>query len=96
MLLILEHVVGGWAASLAVAGYTALIVRGMVKTEMIPAEPMPKPAAFSKNEIWGWTVVLAISFVLAIVSPTALGTVPLTVLPFFLSATVLGYMIGSR
>eukprot|EP00250_Pteridium_aquilinum_P011578 c20165_g1_i1 orf=145-1674(+) len=88
--------VGGWAASLAVAGYTALIVRRLVKTEMIPAEPMAKPTAFSKNELWGWTVVMMTSFVLAIVSPTALGTVSLTVLPFFLSATVLGYIVGSR
>lgn len=87
--------VGGWAASLAVAGYTALVVRRIVKTEMIPAEPMAKPAAFSKNELWGWTIVLAASFVLAIVSPTALGSVPCTVLPFFLSATVLGYIVGS-
>ncbi|KAH7444833.1 hypothetical protein KP509_02G093900 [Ceratopteris richardii] len=87
--------VGGWAASLAVAGYTALFVRKLVKTQMMPAEPMPKPAAFSNSEIWGWTVVLVASFALAIVSPTFLGSVPSTVLLFFLSATVLGYMVGS-
>ncbi|MCO5597534.1 hypothetical protein L7F22_051612 [Adiantum nelumboides] len=88
--------VGGWAASLAVAGYTALVVRRIVKTQMIPAEPMPKPAPFSSNELWGWTIVLAASFTLALVSPTALGPVPTTVLPFFLAATVLGYIVGSN
>ncbi|KAI5063499.1 hypothetical protein GOP47_0022046 [Adiantum capillus-veneris] len=93
---IVAILVGGWAASLAVAGYTALVVRSVVKTEMIPAEPMPKPAPFSRNELWGWAIVLAASFTLAIVSPTALGSVPSTVLPFFLAATVLGYIVGSN
>ncbi|XP_031501513.1 plastidal glycolate/glycerate translocator 1, chloroplastic [Nymphaea colorata] len=87
--------VGGWVASLSVAGYTAITVRKMVKTEMIPAEPMSKPPPFSVIEIWTWATILVSSFVFALVSPTALGTTARTCLPFLLAATVLGYMVGS-
>ncbi|KAG0474751.1 hypothetical protein HPP92_014437 [Vanilla planifolia] len=88
--------VGGWLASLSVAGYTAITVRRIVKTEMIPAEPMAKPAPFSTIEIWVWTSILVSSFSLAFVNPTALGTNARTCLPFLLAATILGYMLGSR
>ncbi|CAN6486520.1 unnamed protein product [Victoria cruziana] len=87
--------VGGWVASLSVAGYTAITVRKMVKTEMVPAEPMSKPPPFSIIEIWTWAIILVSSFVFALVSPTALGTTAKTCLPFLLAATVLGYMVGS-
>ena len=63
---------------------------------MIPAEPMEKPSPFSSNELWAWTAVLLGSFGLAVFSPSALGTVPLTTLPFFLAATVVGYIVGTR
>ncbi|CAA6667028.1 unnamed protein product [Spirodela intermedia] len=82
---IFSILIGGWLASLCVAAYTALTVRNIVKTEMIPAEPMALI----------WTAVFISSFVLALVSPTALGTSALTNLPFLLAATVLGYMTGS-
>ncbi|PKA66532.1 Plastidal glycolate/glycerate translocator 1, chloroplastic [Apostasia shenzhenica] len=87
--------VGGWLASLAVAGYTAIAVRRMVKTEMIPAEPMTKPAPFSILELWVWTAIFVSSFVLALINPIALGTSARTCLSFLLAATVLGYMVGS-
>uniref|UniRef100_A0A1D1YV39 Uncharacterized protein ywbG n=1 Tax=Anthurium amnicola TaxID=1678845 RepID=A0A1D1YV39_9ARAE len=87
--------VGGWVASLCVAGYTALTVRKIVKTEMIPAEPMAKPSPFSSTEIMTWTAVFILSFTIASVAPTALGTSAKTCLPFLLAATVLGYMVGS-
>ncbi|KAF3790733.1 Plastidal glycolate/glycerate translocator 1 [Nymphaea thermarum] len=90
-----KNAVGGWVASLSVAGYTAITVRKMVKTEMIPAEPMSKPPPFSVIEIWTWATILVSSFVFALVSPTALGTTARTCLPFLLAATVLGYMVGS-
>lgn len=85
----------GWLASLAVAGYTAITVRKMVKTELIPAEPMSKPSPFSSLELWTWSGIFLISFVGAIFYPTVLGTSARTCLPFLLSATVLGYMVGS-
>ncbi|KAI0500353.1 hypothetical protein KFK09_018565 [Dendrobium nobile] len=88
--------VTGWAASLCVAGYTAITIRKIVKTEMIPAEPMTKPAPFSTLEILVWSAVFIASFVLALINPTALGTSARTFLPFLLAATVLGYMVGSR
>ncbi|KAL8463323.1 hypothetical protein ACS0TY_034106 [Phlomoides rotata] len=48
---ILCIIVGGWLASLSVAGFTPIAVRKMVNTEMIPAEPMPKPSPFSSIEL---------------------------------------------
>ncbi|KAJ6854292.1 plastidal glycolate/glycerate translocator 1, chloroplastic [Iris pallida] len=87
--------VGGWLASLAVAGYTALTVRKIVKTEMIPAEPMGKPSPFSSLEVWFWSGIFLSSFILALTNPTALGTSARTCLPFLLAATVLGYMVGT-
>lgn len=87
--------VGGWLASLTVAGYTAVTVRKIVKTEMVAAEPMKKPSPFSSVEVWSWTAVFASSFALALLVPSALGTSARTRLPFLLAATVLGYMVGS-
>ncbi|XP_042416457.1 plastidal glycolate/glycerate translocator 1, chloroplastic-like [Zingiber officinale] len=87
--------VGGWLASLSVAGQTAITVRKLVKTEMIPAEPMPKASPFSNVELWTWASIFLSTFVLAYVNPTALGTSARTCLPFLLAATVLGYMVGS-
>lgn len=66
-----------------------------MKTELVDAEPMGKPAPFSSLEVWTWTAVLLISFVSALFYPTALGTSARTCLPFLLAATVLGYMVGS-
>ncbi|KAF6995173.1 hypothetical protein CFC21_011723 [Triticum aestivum] len=86
---------GGWFASLAVAGYTALTVRKIVKTELIAAEPMGKPSAFATLEFWAWGAVFVASFATAFVNPTALGTTARTCLPFMLASTVLGYMVGS-
>lgn len=86
--------VGGWFASLCVAGFTAIAVRKTVKTEMIDAEPMAKPSPFSPTEVWAWSGVFVISFVAALFYPTALGTSARTCLPFLLASTVLGYMVG--
>ncbi|KAM3402996.1 hypothetical protein ACQJBY_006653 [Aegilops geniculata] len=86
---------GGWFASLAVAGYTALTVRKIVKTELIAAEPMGKPSAFATLEFWAWGAVFVASFATAFVNTTALGTTARTCLPFMLASTVLGYMVGS-
>lgn len=82
-------------ASLMVAGYTAITVRRIVQTEMIPAEPMTKPSPFTAVELWAWAAIFVLSFALALVYPTALSTSAGTCLPFLLAATVLGYMIGS-
>ncbi|KAK3157263.1 hypothetical protein QOZ80_2AG0118480 [Eleusine coracana subsp. coracana] len=84
---------GGWLASLAVAGYTALAVRKLVKTQLIPAEPMSKPSPFSTFETWAWAAIFVASFGLAYFNPTALGTTARTCLPFLLASTVLGYMV---
>jgi len=86
---------GGWLASLCVAGFTAIAIRKMVNTKMMPAEPMAKPPPFSAAEIWSWSLIFIASFVGAFLYPTILGTHARTCLPFLLSATVLGYMIGS-
>nr|DAD19232.1 TPA_asm: hypothetical protein HUJ06_020695 [Nelumbo nucifera] len=87
--------VGGWLASLSVAGYTAIAVRKIVKTEMVAAEPMAKPSPFSRIEVLAWTGIFVSSFATALLYPTALGTNARTCLPFLLAATVLGYMVGS-
>ncbi|CAM6126433.1 unnamed protein product [Calypogeia fissa] len=89
-------IVAGWAASCAVAGSTAMVVRSIVKTEMEPAEYTPKAAPFADWEVKAMASAMVLSFALAIYSPTALGTAAMTVLPFFLSATALGYAIGSN
>lgn len=88
-------IVVGWLASLAVAGYTAIAVRKMVKTEMIPAEPMSKPSPFASWELLIWSLIFVASFVSSLLYPTAFGTSARTCLPFLLASTVLGYMIGS-
>lgn len=87
--------VGGWAGSLYVAGYTAIAVRKMVGTKMIAAEPIPKPSPFSRKEIWFWTIVLSGSFILTVLSPLAFGTYARTCLPCLLAATALGFILGS-
>ncbi|KAA8525708.1 hypothetical protein F0562_007563 [Nyssa sinensis] len=87
--------VGGWLASLCVAGFTAIAVRKMVKTEMMAAEPMAKPAPFSLLEVWTWSGIFLLSFAAAYFYPTAFGTSARTCLPFLLASTVLGYMVGS-
>ncbi|XP_017216286.1 plastidal glycolate/glycerate translocator 1, chloroplastic-like [Daucus carota subsp. sativus] len=89
-------IVGGWLATLIVAGYTAIAVRKMVKTELIPAEPMSRPSSFSQTEVRVWTGFFIVSFVAALIHPTLLGTHAITYLPFLLAATVLGYMVGCR
>ena len=86
---------GGWLATLCVAGYIAFAVRKMVNVEMIDAEPMAKPSPFVPIEVWSWSGVFLISFVTALLYPTALGTTARTCLPFLLASTVLGYMVGS-
>ena len=86
---------GGWLATLCVAGYTALAIRKTVKTEMIDAEPMEKPSPFSSIEVWAWTGILLISLVVALFNPTALGTHARTCLPFLLASNVLGYILGT-
>ncbi|PPR96998.1 hypothetical protein GOBAR_AA23658 [Gossypium barbadense] len=73
-------IAGGWLASLCVAGFTAIAIRKIVKTEMVDAEPMAKPSSFAPIEFWTWG---------------ALGTTARTCLPFLLASTVLGYMVGS-
>ncbi|KAE8724177.1 Plastidal glycolate/glycerate translocator 1 [Hibiscus syriacus] len=88
-------IAGGWLASLCVAGFSAIAVRKIVKTEMIDAEPMKKPSPFSPIEFWAWGGIFLSSFVSALFYPTALGTAARTCLPFLLASTVLGYMIGS-
>ncbi|XP_076916919.1 plastidal glycolate/glycerate translocator 1, chloroplastic-like isoform X2 [Bidens hawaiensis] len=87
--------VGGWLASLAVAGYSAIAVRKLVKTEMIPAEPMAKPSPFSSLELAAWGVISVASFVAALKYPELLGTNARTCLPFLLGFTVIGYIVGS-
>lgn len=88
--------VGGWLATLSVAGYTAITVRKMVNTEMTDAEPMAKPPPFSTIEVLTWTGIFLISFVTALLYPTILGTSARTCLPFLLASTVLGYIVGFR
>ncbi|MED6161226.1 Plastidal glycolate/glycerate translocator 1, chloroplastic [Stylosanthes scabra] len=88
-------IVGGWLATVCVAGFTAIAVRKAVKTQMVDAEPMGKPSPFSAIEVWTWSALLLASFVGALFYPTVLGTAARTCLPFLLAATVLGYMVGS-
>lgn len=91
----LSSLVGGWFATLAVAGHTALAVRKLVKTQLTTAEPMSKPSPFSTFEIGACAAIFFVSFGVAYFNPTALGTTARTCLPFLLAATVLGYMVGS-
>ncbi|KAI4371638.1 hypothetical protein MLD38_009965 [Melastoma candidum] len=88
-------IVAGWLASLCVAGYSAISVRKLVRTELVDAEPMGKPSPFSALELWAWSGVFVISFVAALYYQTALGTNARTCLPFLLASTVLSYIIGS-
>lgn len=82
-------------ASLCVAGFTAITVRKIVKTELTEAEPMKKPSPFSSVEVLSWIVIFVASFASALYYPNLLGTAARTCLPFLLASTVLGYMVGS-
>ena len=88
--------VGGWMATLLVAGFTAVQVRNMVKTELLPAEPVAKAAPFTNTELFAWTSVMLLTFGMAIRYPTALGPEATTAAPFLLAATVVGYLVGTR
>ncbi|XP_057758994.1 plastidal glycolate/glycerate translocator 1, chloroplastic [Arachis stenosperma] len=88
-------IVGGWLATLSVSGFTAIAVRKAVKTEMIDPEPMEKPPPFSSIELWSWIAVFLISFIMALLFPTALGTAARTCFLFYLASTVVGYIVGS-
>jgi len=88
--------VGGWVATLLVAGFTAVQVRNMVKTELLPAEPVAKAAPFTNTELFAWTSVMLLTFGMAVRYPTALGPVATTAAPFLLAATVVGYLVGTR
>ncbi|CAN6294118.1 unnamed protein product [Urochloa humidicola] len=83
------------ASGLKILTITSLAVRKLVKTQVIPAEPMSKPSPFSTSETWAWAAIFVASFGVAYFNPTALGTTARTCLPFLLAATVLGYMVGS-
>ncbi|GLU05326.1 hypothetical protein SLE2022_224300 [Rubroshorea leprosula] len=89
-------IAGGWFATLCVAGFTAITIRKIVKTEMIDPEPMAKPSPFSPLEFWTWSGIFVISFVASLLHPTVLGSNARTYLPFLLASNVLGYMVGSR
>eukprot|EP01018_Ginkgo_biloba_P008649 Gb_28781 [translate_table: standard] len=65
----------------------------MVKIEIMRVEPMPKPSPFSKKEIWFWTIIFLVSFILANLSPMDFGTRDRTCLPFLLATTYLRYII---
>ncbi|KAH0879058.1 hypothetical protein HID58_066452, partial [Brassica napus] len=83
------------ASGVKICYIVAIAVRKMVKTEMTEAEPMSKPSPFSTLELWSWSGIFVVSFVGALFYPTSLGTSARTCLPFLLSSTVLGYIVGS-
>uniref|UniRef100_A0A0R0ISZ3 Plastidal glycolate/glycerate translocator 1, chloroplastic n=1 Tax=Glycine max TaxID=3847 RepID=A0A0R0ISZ3_SOYBN len=56
--------VGGWLATFCVAGYAAIAVRKAVKTELVEAEPMGKPAPFSLKSL-GTSARTCLPFLLA-------------------------------
>ncbi|KAK6137247.1 hypothetical protein DH2020_028994 [Rehmannia glutinosa] len=61
------------ASGLKILFIIAIAVRKMVNTEMVPAEPMPKPSPFSSVELWTWSGIFLISFVSAFLYPTILN-----------------------
>lgn len=82
--------------TLLVAGFTAVQVRKMVNTELLPADPVPKAAPFTNTEMFSWIAIMLLSFGMAVRYPTALGPEATTTAPFLLSATVVGYLVGTR
>ncbi|BBN19612.1 hypothetical protein MPTK1_8g12090 [Marchantia polymorpha subsp. ruderalis] len=85
----------GWMASLAVAGYTTVMMRNIVKTVVQPAEYTPKPPPFSDVEFKALAAAAVVFLAVAVWQPTAFGTPAMTTLPYFLSATALGYVFGT-
>lgn len=83
-------------ATLLVAGYTAVQVRKMVNTELLPADPVPKAAPFTSTEMFSWIAIMLLFFGMAVRYPTALGPEATTTAPFLLAATVVGYLVGTR
>ena len=82
--------------TLFVAGFTAMQVRKMVNTELLPVDPVPKAAPFTSTERVSWITIMLISFGMAVRYPTALGPVATTAAPFLLAATAVGYLMGTR
>ena len=82
--------------TLLVAGFTAVQVRNMVNTKLLPTDPVPKAAPFTNTELFSWTAIMLLCFGMAVRYPTALGPEATTTAPFLLAATVVGYLVGTR
>jgi len=82
----------GMVMSLVVTAQVAVVVRAIMKTKMAkmgpPSKPLPPPQMYHRV---GWGAVAVISLVTSLVSPSMASTMAV---PFLLSGTVGGYLIG--
>jgi len=97
LLSILLIVVVGMVASCAFTAQAAVAIRASLKTELGPYEVGPTIPPFHRLHVTIWTAILLAGLVLASVSPAAImNSHAATASIFFLAATILGFILGSK
>lgn len=88
---------GGWVVTLVGIALLASAVRRGVSTQLGSAPNMSSTSAYSLWEIITWAGVGAASGLVAYLAPNAFGLHQATVAaPFFVCATVTGFLLGSQ
>ncbi|XP_002960739.2 plastidal glycolate/glycerate translocator 1, chloroplastic [Selaginella moellendorffii] len=84
-----------WAGTLTVTTLFTTLVRRYAKARLEEAPSGISLAPFSIWEAIPWLAIGAAGFILVYVSPTLLGSPARTLIPFLLSSTVVGFLLGS-
>lgn len=88
---------GGWVVTLVGVALLASAVRRGVSTQLGSAPNMSSTSTYSMWEILTWAGVGAACGLVAYLAPNAFGLHQATVAaPFFICATVTGFLLGSQ
>eukprot|EP00899_Mesostigma_viride_P002088 jgi/Mesvir1/11880/Mv26096-RA.1 len=85
----------GWVISLLFTAWAAVTVRSITGTEMLPAEPSEPGTPFSTKELKLLGGIAAVSLILPLAFPTALGSLATTAAPFLVASTMFGLVMGN-
>ena len=97
MISVLTITVVGMVVSCAFTAQTAVVIRSAVRTEVEPYEPTPSIPPFHQLHVVIWVAILIAGFALISLAPTAImDSTAATASIFFLAATMLGYIIGTK
>ena len=97
LMTVLVIVVAGLITSCVATAQTTVVIRSAIKTDMEPFVPTPSIPPFHNLHITFWAAILAIGFALINFAPTLIfNSLAATASIFFLAATMLGFIIGTR